>query len=69
VIFWVGLYPRPLLARSEATVRALLANAAAAAVQASARQGRQSLASPRAHPAGGQAGSARGGVAAGGTSP
>ncbi len=37
VIFWVGLYPRPLLARSEATVRALLANAAAA--QTAARQG------------------------------
>jgi len=36
VIFWVGLYPRPLLARSEATVRALLANAAAGAPPAPA---------------------------------
>ena len=41
VIFWVGLYPRPLLARSEATVRALVANAAA--TQAPARQGRQAM--------------------------
>ena len=31
VIFWVGLYPRPLLARSEATVRALLQKIPAAA--------------------------------------
>jgi NADH-quinone oxidoreductase subunit M len=34
VIFWVGLYPRPLLERSEATVRALLGRAAAASVDA-----------------------------------
>ncbi len=32
VIFWVGLYPRPLLARSEATVRALIGRASAAGV-------------------------------------
>jgi NADH-quinone oxidoreductase subunit M len=32
VIFWVGLYPRPLLERSEATVRALLGRASAASV-------------------------------------
>jgi len=82
VIFWVGLYPRPLLARSEATVRALLANAAASAAPAPARHGRDAAASQgahpaarqdrrapalyRAHPAGGEAGSARGGAAAGG---
>jgi NADH-quinone oxidoreductase subunit M len=33
VIFWVGLYPHPLLARSEATVRALLAHIPAASVE------------------------------------
>jgi NADH-quinone oxidoreductase subunit M len=32
VIFWVGLYPRPLLERSEAAVRALVGRASAAGV-------------------------------------
>jgi NADH-quinone oxidoreductase subunit M len=32
VIFWVGLYPHPLLDRSDATVRSLLRGASAAAV-------------------------------------
>jgi NADH-quinone oxidoreductase subunit M len=32
VIFWVGLYPRPLLERSEATVRALVGRASAAGI-------------------------------------
>jgi len=40
MIFWVGIFPRPFLARSEATVRALLARvpAAAAAAPAAAAQ-------------------------------
>jgi hypothetical protein len=29
-IFWIGLYPRPLLERSEATVRALVGRVPAA---------------------------------------
>ena len=33
VIFWVGLYPRPLLDRSDATVRSLLRGASAAVVE------------------------------------
>ena len=33
VIFWVGLFPHPLLARSEAVVRTLLTRAPAASVQ------------------------------------